>query len=222
MPDVVVVDDHQLLATTVRIALRAAGVDADLIAPCPLPSLLELILAQRPSVVLLDLDLGPDGDSTRLVAPLSAAGIRVVVVTGVADRPRVAAALEQGAVAYRSKTDGIDRLVDTVLAAQRHDGPLDHELRVALLDELRRSRADVARVMAPFTRLTDREQDTLRAICAGLSAREIAALWVVSEATVRTHVRGVLGKLQVGSQLAAVAIALRSGWLDRSAEARSA
>jgi DNA-binding NarL/FixJ family response regulator len=44
---------------------------------------------------------------------------------------------------------------------------------------------------------------------------EIARGWVVSEATVRSHVRGVLTKLNVGSQLAAVAAALDAGWLAR-------
>jgi DNA-binding CsgD family transcriptional regulator len=39
----------------------------------------------------------------------------------------------------------------------------------------------------------------------------------VSEATVRSHVRGVLTKLDVTSQLAAVALALRSGWLAATA-----
>ena len=75
--------------------------------------------------------------------------------------------------------------------------------------------ARVARdaVFAPFTRLTDRERDTLVALSRGLSVHGIAAEWVVSEATVRSHVRGVLAKLDVPSQLAAVALALRTGWL---------
>jgi two-component system, NarL family, nitrate/nitrite response regulator NarL len=41
----------------------------------------------------------------------------------------------------------------------------------------------------------------------------IAADWFVSEATLRSHVRSVLGKLGVSSQLAAVTAAVRSGWL---------
>ena len=48
----------------------------------------------------------------------------------------------------------------------------------------------------------------------GRSVREIADEWVVSEATVRTHVRSVLAKLEVRSQLAAVAMAIRTGWLE--------
>jgi DNA-binding NarL/FixJ family response regulator len=42
----------------------------------------------------------------------------------------------------------------------------------------------------------------------------VAAGWVLSEATVRTQVRGVLTKLGVTTQLAAVALARRTGWLS--------
>jgi DNA-binding NarL/FixJ family response regulator len=67
--------------------------------------------------------------------------------------------------------------------------------------------------LAPFRTLTEREREALLAMGHGQSVSEIAAAWVVSEATVRTHVRGVLGKLDVRSQLAAVGMALRCGWL---------
>ena len=85
---------------------------------------------------------------------------------------------------------------------------------------LQRLRTDLARQdaeknvrWAPFERLTDRERHTLLALSTGQSVRDIARLWVVSEATVRTHVRAVLAKLEAPSQLAAVAAALSTGWL---------
>ena len=56
--------------------------------------------------------------------------------------------------------------------------------------------------------------ETLRALARGVSVPALALEWYVSEATVRTHVRSILTKLGVSSQLAAVAAALRTGWLD--------
>jgi DNA-binding NarL/FixJ family response regulator len=211
---VLIVDDHQLLATALAVTLRRTGVDADTAAPAPFPELLATLNDAAPQIVLLDLDLGAYGDSTPLIAPLTRAGIRVVVVTGLDDRVRIAAALEQGAIGYRSKADGLDALVATVLAAHTGDEPLDAPTRVRLLEELRRARADRAEAFAPFTTLTEREQETLRCIARGRSVREIADDWVVSEATVRTHVRSVLAKLEVRSQLGAVALAIRTGWLE--------
>jgi two-component system nitrate/nitrite response regulator NarL len=46
----------------------------------------------------------------------------------------------------------------------------------------------------------------------GDSADEIAASTFVSLATVRSHIRAILQKLGVNSQLAAVAAASRAGW----------
>ena len=54
----------------------------------------------------------------------------------------------------------------------------------------------------------------LRCLAAGMPAATIAATAHVSEATVRTQIRAVLTKLEVTSQLQAVALARRSCWLD--------
>ena len=66
----------------------------------------------------------------------------------------------------------------------------------------------------PLNLLTEREIETLRALCLGQSAGAIAEDWVVSIATVRSHIRSILMKFGVSSQLAAVALAHTSGWFD--------
>ncbi|HVU91188.1 MAG TPA: response regulator transcription factor [Jatrophihabitans sp.] len=214
MTDTLIVDDHQLLATALVVTLDRVGIPAAAVRPRPRPELLRELLDRRPGTVLLDLDLGEFGDATPLIAPLADAGVRVVVMTGLADRVRIAAALEQGALGYRPKADGVEALVDTVRRVRRSREPLDPRTRATLLEELRRARARRSAALAPFERLTEREQETLRALGEGRSVREIADAWVVSEATVRTHVRSLLGKLGARSQLAAVAMALRAGWLE--------
>lgn len=78
--------------------------------------------------------------------------------------------------------------------------------RLAGAAELHRREAEARR----FTALTSREQDVLGELIAGHSAAEIAAGQHVSLATVRSHIRAVLAKLGVSSQLAAVALAHRS------------
>jgi DNA-binding NarL/FixJ family response regulator len=211
---VLVIDDHQLLATTLSLALCRAGIDAKTVTPRPLPELFDAVVDQRPGLVLLDLDLGAHGDSTPLIAPLTDIGIRVVVLTGFDDRLRIAAALEQGAAGYRLKGDALDVLIDTVQRARTTSGPIDAQTYVLLTDELRRARRLRKQAVAPFERLTERERETLRALAAGWSVREIAEEWVVSEATMRSHVRSLLTKLGAHSQLAAVTMAIRTGWLD--------
>jgi two-component system nitrate/nitrite response regulator NarL len=203
MARVAIVEDHQLLAETLSLALSRSGVAARVVPP-----------AAPADLVLLDLDLGELGDTTPIIPALVAAGMRVLVVTGSTDRLRIAAALEVGAVGYQPKAPGFEALLTRVQLALRSPGVLDAEHRVVLLDELVRARATSAATLGPFARLTNREAETLRALARGRSVTAIASEWVVSEATVRSHVRSILGKLGVASQLAAVTAATRSGWVD--------
>ena len=67
---------------------------------------------------------------------------------------------------------------------------------------------------APWaSRLTEREGDVLRLMARGMSNAEIARDMYLSEATVRTHVTGVLTKLQVRDRLQAVVMAYESGFV---------
>jgi DNA-binding NarL/FixJ family response regulator len=212
MPSVVIVEDHILLAETLRGTLATRGITADIAEPAPAEQLAGNLLDLHPSAVLLDLDLGGYGDSTDVIGPLARHGVRTLVVTGTSDRERLALAFEAGAAGFHAKADGIEPLVVMTQAALA-GVVLDERLRHDLRTELTRIRAARAAAFAPFQQLTEREQDTLIALSNGMAVHRIATEWVVSETTVRTHVRSVLAKLGVPSQLAAVALALRSGWL---------
>jgi DNA-binding NarL/FixJ family response regulator len=211
MSRVAVVEDHHLLAETLAAALERSGVSARVVrlqSPAAMVTDVCAEPADRP-----DLVLGEYGDSTPMIGDLAAAGLRVLVVTGCADRLRIAAALDEGAIGYQSKAAGFQPLLDRVQSALETPSVLDPVHRVELLEELRRSRTLRNAALAPFERLTEREAETLRALAEGQTVAAIAAEWFVSEATMRSHVRNVLGKLGVSSQLAAVTAAVRSGWL---------
>ena len=68
------------------------------------------------------------------------------------------------------------------------------------------------RMREPLAWLTDRERHVLMHMMDGLSAEQIAAVDYVTVATVRSQIRGILQKLHVHSQLAAVAYAYRACW----------
>lgn len=219
MRGIAIVEDHQLLAETLQLTLRGRGIETAVVELCEPADLLASLLERRPKLVMLDLDLGRFGDSTWLIEPLTADGIRVLVLTGTGNRLRIATALEHGAIGYQLKSAGFETLVARAEEAIASDGILDPEERALLLDELNQARIDRARRLEPFAQLTERERDTLLALASGRSVHEIARDWTLSEATIRTHVRSVLAKLNVPSQLTAVSVALRSGWIDANARA---
>jgi len=84
--------------------------------------------------------------------------------------------------------------------------------RDALLAHLAEHRRDTDALRSSFGRLTEREAAVLAAIVDGANADEIAARMTVAVSTVRSHIRSILDKLGVNSQLAAVALARRAGW----------
>ncbi len=212
---VVIVEDHALLAQTLVQALAAEGVATVAAAPRSAAAVLAVVEEARPELVLLDLELGPTvGDGVALIGPVLALGCRVLVVTGSTRRARVAAAVEAGAVGYVLKSAPFDELLATVAAARAGRPVLDEADRFDLLTLLRRERAGARARREPFERLSPREGAVLRALAEGRPVEDIARARRVSSATVRSQVRGILTKLGVSSQLAAVAVARSSGWLD--------
>jgi DNA-binding NarL/FixJ family response regulator len=66
----------------------------------------------------------------------------------------------------------------------------------------------------PSPRLTVREMDVLRLVARGLNNRDIARELVISENTVKNHVRNILEKLQLHSRMEAVVYAVREKLLE--------
>lgn len=218
---VAIVEDHALVADMLASALARRGIAAAVVhcpreEPVQVMPLVARIRGTGAEVVLLDLDLGPSAGGVDVVGPLTRAGARVLVVSGVDDLLLVARALEAGAIGFRSKAEGFEALVAATRALLDGAAAADDEVRRArLLAELRRHRARRTQELAPFRLLTEREQEVLHALADGRSVADIARDWTVSDTTVRAHVRGILTKLGASSQLGAVAKALRAGWLGR-------
>ena len=62
--------------------------------------------------------------------------------------------------------------------------------------------------------LSDRERDVLRLVADGLANKEVARVLYISEATVKTHLVHIFGKLHADSRTSAVAVARSHGLLD--------
>jgi DNA-binding NarL/FixJ family response regulator len=210
------VEDHALLAQSLLLTLRAEGAAVAVVqvsGGADAGAVLADCLRDRPHVVLLDLSLGEgfvEGDE--LIAPLVAAGVKVVMLTGSTDQARLGDCVELGAIGVISKAEPLDFLVDQVRRAARGERVLPAQRRLELLLESRRERAARERRLAPFESLTEREREVLAELMRGRQVEEISRDLFVSEATVRTHVRAILQKLNVRSQLAAVARAREVGW----------
>ena len=162
-------------------------------------------------LALLDLDLGRDRSGQRLdgvdlVAPLTERGWRCIVLSSTADRSRVGAALAAGALAAVPKHAPFALLLGKVRAAMAGLPVMAAEARQKLIDSFLVRDAERREIAEKLNRLTRREREVLAELARGHRAQAVADQYVVSLATVRTQIRSVLNKLEVGSQLEAVAL----------------
>jgi DNA-binding NarL/FixJ family response regulator len=210
---VLIVEDHELLAESLALALRREGFEVTIATGPTAEAVLETGRRLKPAVTLLDLNLGAElGTGLALIAPLTAEGARVVMCTGTTDRLELARCVEAGAIGLASKRDAFDGLLEMVRRALHGEQLLAAGEREELLAELHRHRVSERDRLAPFSSLTRREEAVLELLIEGHSAETIAAKSFVSLATVRSQIRSILQKLNVNTQLAAVALARRHGW----------
>lgn len=218
-PRVLIVEDHALLAESLAVALRLRGFDDVHLVPGELErgAILAAVEQVAPDVVLLDLFLGSLGASVEMITPICGAGSRVLVLTASQDPVMLAQCLEAGASGVFDKAQPFEELLTYVVDAALGRITMRPAARDALLAHLADHRRDTDALRASFGRLTDREEAVLVAIIEGFNADEIAARLTVAVSTVRSHIRSILDKLGVNSQLAAVALARRAGWPGEAA-----
>lgn len=210
-----IVDDHALVSETLALALNGKGFVAQGLRPANIDDVAPFVAVHHLNVVLLDLNLQELGMSVPIIPQLRALGCRVIMLTGDTTRPRWGACIEAGAETVISKAVSFTQLLQRVTELLDDVGERPRRETYELLESLREYREQERRRLAPFAQLTVREHEVLLALTLGMSADEIASSMYVSMPTVRTHIRSILQKLGVNSQLAAVALAIRAGW-DRS------
>jgi len=203
MHSIVVVDDRRLVGEAIAAFLLGAGLEASAVPPSDIE---RRVLG--PGVGLVSLGTATRGHH---VSSLVLAGRRVVVY-GPWDEGQVAESVSQGAIGFVSGASSVEDLateVREVLVGRGGFGAVERARLVALAHEHRRAEDGVARGLAS---LTPRECEVLDALFRGRRVADIAADSYVSVTTVRNQVQSILTKLNVHSQLEAVAAARRHHW----------
>jgi DNA-binding NarL/FixJ family response regulator len=164
-----------------------------------------LAAALDPDVVLMDLRM-PTVDGVTAIRRLTAqkSRARVLVLTTYDTDSDVLPAIEAGATGYLLKDAARDDLFRAVRAAARGEAVLAPSVATKLMGQMRTPAPEV---------LSQRELEVLTLIARGGTNREVAAQLFISEATVKTHLIHIYGKLGVSDRAAAVAVAFDRGLL---------
>jgi DNA-binding NarL/FixJ family response regulator len=209
---VLVVEDHDLLAHSLAATLAAEGVYAETAAAESGEDVTSAVRAGAFDLVLLDLDLGAAGSGFGLIEPLCETGARVVMLTASTDDLTLEECIEAGAVGVVHKSASFEGLMAGVRDAVTLGSLFSPGQRDDLMADLRQRRQERAERLGVFEALTPRERGVLSALMDGKTADDIAKDEVVSITTVRSHIRSLLSKLGVHSQIAAIGLARNAGW----------
>ena len=212
---VLIVDDHMAFSEALGIAI---DIQPDIVfvgSARSVEEALEKVAEASPDVVLLDLRLpGVDGiEGLKQIKALRPA-TRVLILTAFAE----AEAMAQAATAVAGGFFPKERPVGEILQAIRtvSDGGMMVEATTlaAVLRNVHEPSAPTEVHPPPGMQLTERQREVLALLAEGLDPRAIARMLGISVNTSRGHVKSVIAKLGVHSQLEAVVAAVRMGLLD--------
>ncbi|MDT9592542.1 LuxR C-terminal-related transcriptional regulator [Nocardioides zeae] len=215
---VVLIERHTLLGEALGIAVELGGhrvLDVGLPPRRPpYDSYVAALVATGAMVVVADLE-PTDVGATDLLAALTPAGPSTVVLTASTDPVWWGLCLHHGAHTVIAKSEPLSHVLGALHRIASDRPTMTPGRRQRLLAVGARAELSGAEHRRRLALLSDRERAVLAHLMAGHHAADIARHDVVSPATVRAQIRSVLAKLEVSSQLEAVALAHRAGWRDQ-------
>ena len=198
-----IADDHEVVREGLRLSLsrtphiRVIGEASDG------ESAISLAERRRPDVVIMDIRMpGLDGLEATKEVRERLPGTEVLLFTAFGERSLLGRGLDAGARGYLLKEASSDTLVRAIEKVSNGEAYVDPALMPTFLT---RDSQDL---------LTPRERQILQLLADGMSNAEVAAKLYISQETVKSHVRHILGKLEADTRTHAVAIALRDAIID--------
>ncbi|MEA2638777.1 MAG: hypothetical protein QOF51_171 [Chloroflexota bacterium] len=212
---VVIADDHALFREGLRSLLEARGIEVVGAARNGREAV-EMAQSARPDIVLMDLSM-PELDglaATRLISA-DLPEVRVVVLTASEDDSDLFEAIKSGAQGYVFKDLRADELFGLLEGVGRGEPALTPGLARKLLGEFAKPAPQATSRDHDPDALTEREREVLELLVQGITSnRELAERLIVSENTVKYHLRNILDKLHVQNRAQVVAFALRNGLVN--------
>lgn len=159
----------------------------------------------QPNVVLMDLRM-PEMDGVTAIGKIKAQhpDVQVLVLTTYDSDSDILPAIESGATGYLLKDTPREELFQTIRAAAQGKPVLTSAIAARLMERMRSPAVEA---------LSSREIEVLNLVAKGASNKEIAGQLFITEATVKSHLLRIFGKLGVADRTAAVTRALEQGIL---------
>jgi len=215
MMRVLIADDHPLFRDGLRSLLEARGIEVVGEARNGREAV-DQARRLEPDVVLMDLSM-PELNglaATRLISA-QLPTVKVVMLTASEDDADLFEAIKSGAQGYLFKNLDSNDFFRLLEGVAQGEPALTPALARKLLGEFARPAPAPRATVAPDAELTEREREVLELLVQGFTTnRALAEKLVVSENTVKYHLRNILDKLHLQNRAQVVAFAVRQGMVE--------
>lgn len=210
---VLLADDHQLFREGLANTLNAQP-DFEVIGEAS--DGLEVLVKARelePDLILMDVGMpGCDGLEATQRIKMELPAVTIVMLTVRDEDEKLFEAVKSGAQGYLLKSIRSRELLELLRGAVRGEAAITTALGGRMLEEFRRLSQQARNTPEDETAaLTQREREVLSLVAEGAPDKEIAEVLSVSIHTVKSHMRNILAKLQLGRRHEAAVFALREG-----------
>ena len=217
---VMIIDKQAFFRAGVRQALSQQP-EFEALEGDPNDDLSEIIEADSPNVVLLDIDF-PSLSGLKLGRQILRRypNIRLIMLSPHLDNGALFEIITTGAVAYLNKNATAEELTSIIRRACRGEYPINDSLlaKPKVAEHVLRQFQDIVsmgKTMETITApLTHRETQILNYIADGNSNKQIAHILEISEQTIKNHVSSILRKLNANDRTHAAVLAIRHGWIS--------
>ena len=203
-----IVDDHSLFRDGLISLLEADGHQVVGQAGDGLTAI-EAVPSLQPDLILMDINM-PSMNGIEALRQIKASRpeTRVIMLTVSEDEDNLVDAIRSGADGYLLKHLNAREFLEMVNGLERGEAAITRQMTMRLLKHMTSSEPSGEHVL-----LSEREIEILKLVASGKSNQSIADQLLISENTVKYHLKNILQKLGVSNRTEAVTIAMQKGYL---------